>query len=147
MATTASPAITSPAITSTAITSTAIDGFLADVLAGSMAPSHYARRAVLDAVVPGWRFAAEGPGPIAAEYGRWFRHPGRFDDLRRLPTPSGEVVEYTLSWTEDGVAHTGRHVHVIDLDDTGAIVSDHVWCGGRWPADLLAQMEQARHAR
>jgi hypothetical protein len=132
--------------TSAAITSTAIDGFLADVLRGSVSSTHYGPRAALDAVVPGWRLAAEGPDAIAEEYRRWFRHPGRFEDLRRVLTGTGEVVEYTLTWTEDGVAHTGRHVHVIDLDDTGAIVSDHVWCGGRWPADLLAQMEQARHA-
>jgi hypothetical protein len=141
MTTTASSAITSTA------TSTVVDGFLDDVLRGSMSPAHYARRAVLDAVVPGWRFTAEGPDAIAEEYRRWFRDPGRFEDLRRLPTATGEIVEYTLTWTEDGVAHTGRHVHVIDLDDTGAIVSDHVWCGGRWSAELLAQMDQAGHAR
>jgi hypothetical protein len=140
-------ATTSPAAPSTAITSTAaVDGFLADVLRGSMSPVHYARGAVLDAVVPGWRFAAEGPDAMAEEYGRWFRHPARFEDLRRLPTPTGEIVEYTLSWTEDRVAHAGRHVHLIDHDDAGRIASDHGWCGGRWPADLLAQMVQARHA-
>ena len=125
---------------------TAVDGFLADVQRGDMSPVHYGPHAVLDAVVPGWRLTAHGPDQIAAEYGRWFRHPALFTDLRRLQTTTGEVVEYTLTWTEDGVDHTGRHVHVIDLDDTGAIVSDHVWCGGRWPADLLAQMEQADDA-
>ena len=111
-----------------------------------MSPLHYAAHAVLDAVVPGWRLTAQGPEQIAAEYRRWFRHPGHFADLRRLPTTTGEVVEYTLTWTEDGIGHTGRHVHVIDRDDAGRIVSDHVWCGGRWPADLLAQMEQAHDA-
>lgn len=125
---------------------TAVDGFLADVQRGSMSPLHYAPHAVLDAVVPGWRLAAHGPEQIAAEYGRWFHHPGHFADLRRLPTTTGEVVEYTLTWTEDGVGHTGRHVHVIDLDGAGRITSDHVWCGGRWPTDLLAQMEQAHDA-
>lgn len=124
--------------------STAVDGFLADVRTGSVSPGHYAPGAVLDAVVPGWRLAAEGPDAIAREYGGWFRHPARLTDLRRIPTATGEVVEYTLTWTEDGVGHTGRHVHVIDLADDGRIVSDHVWCGGRWPADLLAQMGQAR---
>ena len=110
-----------------------------------MSSALYAPHAVLDAVVPGWRFAVEGPDAIAQEYGRWFRCPGRFEDLRRLPTATGEVVEYTLTWTEDGVGHAGRHLHVIDLDEaTGAIASDHVWCGGRWPADLLAEMEAAR---
>jgi hypothetical protein len=137
---------TTPATTPPATTSAAVDGFLADVLRGSMSPAHHSRHAVLDAVVPDWRLAAEGPDAIADEYAHWFRHPGRFADLRRLPTATGEIVEYTLTWTLDGVAHTGRHVHLIDLDATGAIVSDHVWCGGRWPADLIAQMEQVRHA-
>lgn len=131
-----------PAMTTTS-TSTAVDGFLADVLRGEVSPEHYTPDAALDAVVPGWRFTAEGPAAIAAEYGGWFRHPGRFADLRRLTTATGEVVEYTLTWTEDGVLHTGRHVHVLDLDGEGRIAADHVWCGGRWPADLLAQMGQA----
>lgn len=126
---------------------TAVEGFLADAQRGSMSPLHYAADAVLDAVVPGWRLTAHGPEQIVAEYGRWFRHPAQFADVRRLQTTTGEVVEYILTWTEDGVGHTGRHVHVIDLDDTGAIVSDHVWCGGRWPAGLLAQMEQADDAQ
>lgn len=124
-------------------TTTAVDGFLADVRHGSISPAHYAPHAVLDAVVPGWRLTAAGPDAIAREYGGWFRHPARLTDLRRLRTATGEVVEYTVGWTEDGVGHTGRHVHVIDLDD-GRIVADHVWCGGRWPADLVERMEQAR---
>jgi hypothetical protein len=133
---------------SSTITSAAVDGFLADVLRGSASPAHYTQGAVLDAVVPGWRLSAEGPDAIADEYRRWFRHPGHFQELRRRPLPTGEVVEYTLTWTEDGIPHTARHVHVIDLDETtGRIISDHVWCGGRWPADLLAEMEQARHAQ
>lgn len=136
-----------PTTTSQRPATTAVDGFLADVRRGSMSPQHYAPDAVLDAVVPGWRFTARGPDGIAAEYGRWFRHPGHLADLRRLPTATGEVVEYTLTWTEDGVGHTGRHVHVIDLDDAGRITSDHVWCGGRWPAGLVAEMEQADDAR
>lgn len=143
MTTTASPT-TSPT-TSTA--ATAVDGFLADVLRCSVSPVHYAPQAVLDAVVPGWRLDAAGPEAIAEVYARWFDHPGRFEELRRRPTATGEVIEYTLTWTEDGVPHAARHVHVIDLDDAGRIASDHVWCGGRWPADLLAEMEQARHAR
>ncbi|MDT7704648.1 MAG: hypothetical protein QOG20_255 [Pseudonocardiales bacterium] len=143
MTPTAAPVISS----APTATSAAVDGFLSDVLRGSVSPAHYAPGAVLDAVVPGWRLTALGPEAIAQEYGRWFHHPARFEDLRRLPTATGEVVEYTLTWTEDGVGHTGRHVHVIDVDGaTRAIASDHVWCGGRWPADLLAEMEQARHA-
>jgi len=122
-------------------TATAVDGFLAGITAGAVRPDLYTDDAVLDAVVPNWRFDVAGPVAIAAEYGRWFAYPGRFEQLRRHATATGEVVEYTLSWVEDGVPHAARHVHVLDLAPDGRISSDHVWCGGRWPAELLAQME------
>lgn len=125
----------------------AVDGFLADIATGGVRADHYTEDAVLDVVVPNWRFDVAGPAAIAAEYGRWFAHPARFEELRRHPTATGEVVEYTLCWVENDVPHAARHVHVLDLAADGRIASDHVWCGGRWPADLLAQMEQARHAR
>jgi len=53
------------------------------------------------------------------------------------------VVEYTLSWTENGVPHAGHHLHVLTVRDD-RIVADMVFCGGRWPAALLAEMEAAR---
>jgi hypothetical protein len=37
---------------------------------------------------------------------------------------------------------------VLTIDPTiedGRIVADKVWCGGRWPAALLAEMEAAAH--
>jgi hypothetical protein len=43
--------------------------------------------------------------------------------MSETTTATGEVVEFTLSW--------GR---------------DHMWCGGRWPATLLAEMEAANNA-
>ena len=49
------------------------------------------------------------------------------------------MVEYTVVWVEDSVPHAGRHVHVLTVDDD-RITADHVWCGGRWPASLLAEM-------
>ncbi|MDT4964444.1 MAG: hypothetical protein QOF87_4091 [Pseudonocardiales bacterium] len=49
------------------------------------------------------------------------------------------MVEYTLTWTEDGVAHAAHHVHLLTVDD-GQIVADTVLCGGRWPEPLLAEM-------
>ena len=64
--------------------------------------------------------------------------------LRRYPVEGGsaEVIEYTLSWTENGVPHAGHHLHVLTVRDD-RIVSDMVFCGGRWPAALLAEMEAA----
>jgi hypothetical protein len=104
--------------------------------------------ATLDATVPNWRFHVSGADAIRAEYARWFADPGRFGDLRRCPlTAEGEagpseVLEYTLSWTENGVPHAAHHMHLLTVRDD-VIVADTVMCGGRWPASLLAEMEAA----
>jgi hypothetical protein len=133
----------------TAPNTTGVDGFLAflaGVTAGAVRAALHTEDAVLDAVVPNLRFGVAGASAVAHEYGRWFTHPGRIEELRRHATPTGEVVEYTLSWAEGGVPHAVRHVHVLDLAADGRIAADHAWCGGRWPAELLAQMEEARDA-
>ncbi len=44
--------------------------------------------------------------------------------------------------------HASHHCHVLTIDpflDGGRIVADQVWCGGRWPAALLAEMEATGH--
>jgi len=130
----------------TTTSTTAVDQFLAFIADPRGATSLWAEAVVVDAVVPGWRFAVRGPAAAAATYRSWFDHPTAVEELRRIPTTSGEVVEYTATWLEGGVPHAARHVHVVDLDDDGRIVSDHVWCGGRWPAHLLAQMDAAQKA-
>jgi hypothetical protein len=132
-------------IDASATTTNAVDRFLAGVAAANVGPALYAPGARLDAVVPGWRFELVGGDAIADEYGRWFAHPGTLEELTRLATDGGEVVEYTVAWEEDGVPHAARHIHVLTVDGDGLIASDHVWCGGRWPSPLLAQMEAARH--
>jgi ketosteroid isomerase-like protein len=100
--------------------------------------------ATLDATVPNWRLHATGADAIPAEYARWFADPGRFDELRRhmVDDGDGEVVEYTLTWPENGVPHAAHHMHLLTVRD-GQIVADTVFCGGRWPAALLAEMEAA----
>ena len=104
----------------------------------------WSANATLDATVPNWRLHASGAEAIRAEYARWFAAPGRFDELRRHPLGGGEgeVIEYTLSWTENGVPHAAHHMHLLTVAD-GSIVADMVFCGGRWPAALLAEMEAA----
>jgi hypothetical protein len=101
--------------------------------------------ATLDATVPNWRLHAAGADAIRAEYAKWFAHPARFEELRRHAAGDGctEVVEYTLSWTENGVPHAGHHLHLLTVRDD-RIVADMTFCGGRWPAALLAEMEEAR---
>jgi hypothetical protein len=125
-----------------------IDKFLnAIVTAAIPACDAWSADATLDATVPNWRLHASGADAIRAEYARWFADPAQFGELNRYPVEGGgggptEVVEYTLSWTENGVPHAGHHVHLLTVRD-GLIVADTVFCGGRWPASLLAEMEAA----
>lgn len=119
---------------------TAVDRFLDAVRAGAIAEcTVWDEDAVLDATVPNWRFQRRGPVAIRQEYAKWFADPGEFEQLRRFPTEVGEVVEYQLGWTENGVVHAAHHVHVLEVNDD-RIVKDTVICGGRWPAPLLAEM-------
>jgi hypothetical protein len=122
----------------------AIEEFLTAVETASIAGCDaWSADAVLDATVPNWRLRAAGVAAIRAEYGRWFADAGVFEDLHRHPVPgTGEVIEYTLRWTENGVPHAAHHMHLLTVRDD-RIVSDLVFCGGRWPATLLAEMEAA----
>jgi hypothetical protein len=125
-----------------------IDRFL-DAIEGATIPGSdlWTADAKLDATVPNWRLHATGPDAIRAEYSRWFADPGNVRDLRRFPIAdaaegASEVVEYTLSWQENGVPHAAHHMHLLTVRDD-RIVADTVMCGGRWPASLLAEMEAA----
>jgi ketosteroid isomerase-like protein len=100
---------------------------------------------LLDATVPHWRFQVRGSEAVGAELGRWYAAPGQFEDLRRTPLTDGELVEFTLAWEEEGVPHASHQAHVLTVRD-GRIAADRVWCGGRWPAALLAEMEEAQRA-
>jgi hypothetical protein len=105
----------------------------------------FADDAVLDATVPNWRFTVRGGPWVRAQLASWFADPGRFDELRRTPLPDGELVEFVLSWEERGIPHACHQVHVLKLAN-GRIVEDVAFCGGRWPASLLAEMEAAQGA-
>jgi hypothetical protein len=123
----------------------AIDSFL-NAIEGAAIDScdAWSAEATLDATVPNWRMQLAGADAIRAEYQRWFADPGKFEELRRYPAADGatEIVEYTLSWSENGVPHAAHHLHVLTVRDD-RIVADTVFCGGRWPASLLAEMEAA----
>jgi len=124
---------------------TAVDQFLAAIENAAIpACRAWHADATLDATVPNWRMHLAGADAIRAEYSRWFADQGHLHDLTRHPMDdgTGEVVEYTLSWRENGVPHAAHHVHLLTLRD-GLIAADTVFCGGRWPASLLAEMEAA----
>lgn len=123
-----------------------VDEFLKAVESGKGADiaALYADDAVLDATVPNWRFTRTGGAAIAAEYGGWFADAGRFTELDRRPAGDAELVTYFLTWDENNVPHGAHHSHLISVDqDSGLITSDRVFCGGRWNAELLGQMEAA----
>jgi len=124
--------------------SAVVDKFL-QAIEGAAIPGcdAWSADATLDATVPNWRMHKAGADAIRDEYARWFAEPAHFDELRRLPVAGvGELVEYTLSWQENGVPHAAHHMHLLTVRDD-RIVSDTVLCGGRWPAGLLAEMEAA----
>jgi ketosteroid isomerase-like protein len=125
--------------------SPAIDKFLGAIESAAIAGCDvWSSDAALDATVPNWRLHAAGADAIRTEYAKWFADPAQFEELRRhkVDDGTGEVVEYTLRWSENGVPHAAHHVHLLTVRDD-RIVADTVFCGGRWPATLLAEMEAA----
>jgi ketosteroid isomerase-like protein len=122
-----------------------VDSFLSAIENAAIGSCNaWSAEATLDATVPNWRMQLAGAEAIRAEYEKWFADPARFEDLHRYPAADGvtEIVEYTLSWSENGVPHAAHHLHVLRVRDD-RIVADTVFCGGRWPASLLAEMEAA----
>ena len=131
--------------TTSTTTRTAVDRLLEVVTGDHHRPTTdiYAATAEIDATVPGWRFSVAGAEAIGYHLAEWFNCPGAVEELERHPTPDGEVVAYTVTWEESGVPHAARHIHVLTIDED-RITREQVWCGGRWPAPLLAEMEAAR---
>ncbi len=101
--------------------------------------------AVLDATVPNWRFTVRGAAEVQTQLAGWFADPGAFEELRRTTLPDGELVEFVLTWEESGIPHACHQAHVLKLAN-GRIVEDTVFCGGRWPASLRAEMEASEQA-
>src|SRR5580692_7419988 len=60
---------------------------------------------LLDATVPNWRFSVQGEAGVRAELSRWYADSGGFEELKRTPLPTGELIEFTLRWEEGGVPH------------------------------------------
>jgi hypothetical protein len=124
-----------------------VDRFLFAVTAGDGVPDDlFSPDAVLDATVPGWRFAEHGADAVARRYSGWFADEAAFEELERLPLDGGEVVTYLLTWVERGVPHAAHHCHVLRSAADGRIAGDRFFCGGRWDAGLLAEMAAASDA-
>jgi len=123
----------------------AIGALLAGIEAGVVPAGVFCDDAVLDATVPNWRFSITGGAAVHTELGRWFADPGQFQALTRTPTPDGALIEFTLTWNEHGVAHMCHQAHILRVRDD-RIAGDTAFCGGRWPAPLIAEMAAAADA-
>jgi len=119
-----------------------VDALLAGIEAGAVPEGVFSDDAVLDATVPNWRFTTRGAAAVRAELSRWYADPGTFEDLRRSRLADGELLEFTLTWAENGVTHMCHQAHILRLRD-GQVTSDTAFCGGRWPAPLIAEMTAA----
>ena len=119
--------------------------FLTGIEGAALPEDLFCEDALLDATVPNWRFRVQGAAAVREELGRWYADPGRLDEVRRNAIDDGELVEFTLTWEEEGVPHMCHQAHVVRLRE-GRISSDTVFCGGRWPEPLLAQMQDAQLA-
>src|SRR5450631_1135344 len=119
-----------------------VDRYLAAIEGAAMgACDAFSPELTLDATVPNWRYQVEGGTAVRDELSRWYADTGVFEELKRTPLPSGELVEFTLHWEEGGVPHAVHQAHVIEVTDSW-ITKDQVWCGGRWSASLLAEMAE-----
>ncbi len=125
------------------MTNDVVDRFTDAIQSASMGGADvFTDDVVLDATVPHWRFAVRGAEAVRDQLAGWYDHPGSFHELVRTPLRGGELVEFVLTWEEDGVPHASHQVHKLTVAD-GRIAALTVWCGGRWPASLLAEMEAA----
>lgn len=119
-----------------------VDRFLAGIVSADMPAVVFSDEAVFDATVPNWRYQVRGAEAVQAELAKWYADRGRFREIDRTDIPGGEFVEFTLTWTEDGIEHMCHQAHVLQLQNN-QVIKDTVWCGGRWPADLVAEMDAA----
>jgi hypothetical protein len=128
------------------VTTRAVDEFASAVEQATLAGADiFSDDVVLDATVPNWRFTVRGASEVRAQLGAWFANPGHFDELRRTELPDGELVEFVLSWEERGIPHAAHQAHVLRVVND-RIAEDVAFCGGRWPASLLAEMEASAQA-
>ena len=122
---------------------TAVDRLTAAIEAGvRVEDGVFAADAVVDATVPNWRWTIRGAGAIGDTFAGWFADPGAFESVRRTPLADGELLEFTLTWQENGVPHACHQSHRLTVRED-LIVEDTVFCGGRWNAALLAEMAEA----
>ena len=131
-------------MTETLIRTDAVSRLLEAITAGTGIPQGlFAPDAVLDATIPGFRFAQHGPEHVAGQMSSWFAHPGAFTDLQRTALPDGrELVRFDLTWHEDGALWAAHQSHLVELEGE-QIRHVEMFCGGRWDAARQAEIAAA----
>ena len=119
-----------------------VDRFRAGIESGAMSGGVFSDDGGLDGTVPNWRFQLRGGEAVRAELARWYDDPGHFLDLQRTPMSGGELVEFTLSWLEEGLPRRCHQAHILRVAGD-RVAMDTAFCGGRWTADLIEEMEMA----
>jgi hypothetical protein len=131
-------------MTTTTVTNSPLERLYTSVEHGTpIAADVFTPDVVLDATVPMWRFYRQGAAATAAELGLWFADAGHFEQFHHFALPDGALVEFTLTWEQIGVPHACHQSHRLEFDADGRIRRLTAWCGGRWPANLLADMARA----
>lgn len=78
-----------------------VERYLAAIEGAAMsACDAFSPEMTLDATVPNWRYQVEGSAAVKDELSRWYADTGAFEELKRTPLPTGELVEFTLRWEE-----------------------------------------------
>lgn len=123
-----------------------VERYLAAIEGATMADRDALRPEVtLDATVPNGRFSVRSDAAVRAELSCWYADAGSFEELKRTPVLTGELVDFRLGWEQGGVPHTTHQAQIVEVTD-GRITKDQVWCGRRWSATLLAEMAEAADA-
>ena len=131
-------------MTTTTVTSNPLERLYTTVEHGTPIDADvFTHDVVLDATVPMWRIHRHGAAATAAELGGWFADAGHFEGFQHFALPDGALVEFTLTWEQNGVPHACHQSHRLEFDADGRIRRLTAWCGGRWPANLLADMARA----
>ena len=121
----------------------AIDSYLEALESGSgLGEGVFAPDVLFDATVPNWRFRLLGEDRVRKQLGSWFKEAGQFDFLERTPLADGELVRFEFSWMENGQPWACHQTHRLTIDND-RVTGVTLFCGGRWPAPLLAEMEEA----
>ena len=125
-------------------TTTATQRWLNAIAGGAGMPDDlFAEDVVFDATVPNWRYETTGRAAVTSELAQWYRHPTTVERRQERTIDGGVAIELDLSWEDGGVPHAAHQLHLLSIED-GRITRDVAFCGGRWHADLIADMEAAR---